>query len=156
MNQLEKEKFVLMGPMVDVELVDQVWVPDGVNISILHFLNTAECEDVRQETESNGHSHHILKISDRSGDINVEKIDSISSLQNSFLTTNKFQGRNLCVITTATDGEQIVQCSHSSIQRFYVTKQREDCPHDPGSLGVYCVCEINESKARFDDIISCA
>ena len=113
---------MLAGPMVDVELVDQDKVPDGVNISIAHFLNTAECGDIRQETERDEHLHHILKI-EMNDEIDVQNIENISSLQSSYLSTEKFQGKNLCIITTATDtGEEVVQCSHSSIQRFAVTK----------------------------------
>ena len=65
----------MLGPVVDVELVDPAdKAPPGVVFGIKHLLTVPNSPDVREalEEDAYSHRHHIVKMTEKNGKQEME------------------------------------------------------------------------------------
>ena len=144
----------MLGPVVDVELVDPPdKAPHGVVFGIKHLLTVPNSPDVREalEEDAYSHRHHIVKMTEKNGKHEMEIIDSVVSVTSQYFVTKKLEGKPLCKITSAwlPWGGSTHECTHSSLKNVIVTKSAGKCPHEMNMLYAWCVCE--GSKKQFDE-----
>merc|ERR1712203_1115256 len=74
-------------------------------------------------------------------------------LDSEYLSTERLQCQTLCHITTAwlTWGEGKTECTHSSLKSIVITSEKDMCPHQQGTLAVWCYCEAAEE--RFEKLL---
>ena len=99
-------------------------LPEGIRISIRHFLTIPNSEVIRNELEEEGDGHSIVKMTKEEGKWTVEQIDSVGAISSQFLSTSKFEKKRLCLITTSLLRSERYTCRHSSLKNIIVTKDR--------------------------------
>ena len=132
---------VLLGAIVDVELVKPTLVvPEGVVIGVRHFITVPSCPEVTQSVRRQGSCHNIVKLTKQGGRFELTVVDSFSDITSAYFYTDKFQGHELCEVTTSwlPWGKEKTECKHSSLKHVIVTKDRDMCPHQRFALSVYC------------------
>ena len=142
-----------MGPIVEIELVEPYSVvPQDVTFHIQHFLSVPHCPEANNELMTDGDAHDIVKVTKVGDTLTIESIDSHAQLDSEYLSTERLQGQTLCHITTAwLWGEGKKECIHSSLKRIVVTSEKEMCPHQQGTLAVWCYCDAAEE--RFEKLL---
>ena len=128
----------MLGPVVELELVDSLEkVPEGVEISIRHFLTVPHSAEAREALDNPEDQHHVVKLSKVNGKLELQIIDSIQSVTSEYFTTRKLSGQSLCFVTMMFP---LNLCWHSSVKEIIFTKHAKKCSHEGYSLNVYCVC----------------
>ena len=112
-------------------------VPDGVEISIRHFLTVPHSREAREVLDNPEDQHHVVKLSKVKGKLALQVIDSIQSFTSEYFSTRKLSGQSLCFVTMMVP---INLCWHSSVKEIVFTKHAKKCSHEGYSLNVYCVC----------------
>ena len=128
----------MLGPVVELELVNPLEkVPDGVEISIRHFLTVPHSPEAHEALDNPEDEHQIVKLTKVEGRLELQVIDSIHSVTSEYFTTRKLAGKSLCFVTMMFP---INFCWHSSVKEIIFTKHAKKCSHEGYSLNVYCVC----------------
>ena len=140
---------VLLGPIVEIELVHPFEVvPQGVTFHIKHFLSSSQhyCP-VENKLLAKGDSHDIVKVTKTGDHFVIESIDTHSQIESEYFSTSNLQGQSLCHLTTAwLWGPDKAQCNDSSLKQIAVTLEKGFCPHQQGSLAVWCYCKAAEQR----------
>merc|ERR550532_1183999 len=83
----EEKSMTLLGPLIELELDKKTdTVPEGLKISLAHFLSVPEDELFRNNLEGDNHEHHIVKVSQGDdGNFTMRKFGSFTRV-----TTDSF------------------------------------------------------------------
>ena len=136
-----------------MELPDHsMTVPEGITIAPAHFL-TGPDDSHRDAIEGDGHTHYIVKVYFKNGNLHMEKIDSFTKVEGKFsFSTTELQNHSLCFLTTATLFGLIPgkpYCEHGSVKSFLVSRKTKRCPHIDGAFVLNLLCdEIVTDKTK--------
>ena len=135
-------KWDIISPILEVELVnpkDDV-LPEDITVGIRHFLTVPNSPEIKAQMEKRAHQHHFLKIIKHEDTFKMEVIDSFSDIQSDYFSTMNLAKQPLCFITSAS----VPECAHSLVKNIVFTKKMDLCPHQPSTIGIYCVCEASQ------------
>ena len=124
----------MLGPVVELELANPLdKVPDGVEVSIRHFLTVPHSPEAHEALDNPEDEHQIVKLTKVEGRLEVQVIDSIQSVTSEYFSTRKLAGQSLCFVTMMFP---INLCWHSSVKEIIFTKHAKKCSHEGYSLNV--------------------
>jgi hypothetical protein len=87
----------ILGPIVEMELVSPAdKIPEGVKISVKHFLTLPNSAEVISCLESEEDQHNIVKITKIGEDLNIEKFGDFRTVNTEHFETYELQNQSLC------------------------------------------------------------
>ena len=129
----------MLGPVVELELVRPAnMVPDGVKISIRHFLTVPHSREAQEALYNSEDQHHIVKLTMVEGRLEMKVLETIHSVTSEYFSTENLSGQSLCWVTPVFSLYHA--CLHSSLKEIIFTKDPQKCSHEGYSLNAYCVC----------------
>ena len=124
-------------------------VPEGVQLSLRHFLSVNHSQEIRSALDSKDDIHKIVKVTkDKEGLLEFEIIEEFRSIETEFFSTNNLQNKPLCIITVAGSPE----CKHHLPKWLEITRIGQLCPHARNSLVLHCYC--SGMNAEFEEEVS--
>ena len=150
---------MVCGPLIELELQSKSdVVPEGLRISVAHFLSAPDDEIFRNALEGDNHQHHLVKIFQdaEDGERKVKVLDSFTRVGDSFcFETESLAGERLChlVITTGLSGEEEEKpvCHHGVSTTTAVIQTEGKCPNEDGALQCYVLCKSRVQAFRVEN-----
>ena len=123
-----------MTTIVELELTNAVGlseqslvVPDGVIMELRHFLIVPNTQFLREDSNDDKHSHHLVKVTKVNDGYKKEIIDSQTKVSSQYFRSEKLQGKHLCYFAWCAD--QGKRSHENAPTNIIVTRHNDVCAH---------------------------